>query len=152
MTVEEYLTYCANLRLMEPMEIGKAVERAMARCGVTHFRSRLLRNLSGGYQQRIGIAQAIVHHPQFVVLDEPTNDLDVDTLRSLEEGIMSYPGCVLVTSHDRWFLDRLATHILAYEDGGHVEWFEGNFEEYEKDKIRRLGEEAARPHRYRKLV
>ena len=68
MTVEEYLTYCANLRLMEPMEIGKAVERAMARCGVTHFRSRLLRNLSGGYQQRIGIAQAIVHHPQFVVL------------------------------------------------------------------------------------
>ena len=70
-----------------------------------------------------------------------------DTLRSLEEGIMQYPGCVLVTSHDRWFLDRLATHILAYEDEGHVEWFEGNFEEYEKDKVRRLGEDALRPHR-----
>lgn len=84
-----------------------------------------------------------------ILLDEPTNDLDVDTLRSLEEGISNYPGCVLVTSHDRWFLDRLATHILAYEDEGHVEWFEGNFEDYEKDKIRRLGEEACRPHRVR---
>ena len=82
-----------------------------------------------------------------VILDEPTNDLDVDTLRSLEEGIMAYPGCVLVTSHDRWFLDRLATHILAYEGEGHVEWFEGNFEEYEKDKRRRLGDDAANPHR-----
>ena len=88
-----------------------------------------------------------------LILDEPTNDLDVDTLRSLEEGIMNYPGCVLVTSHDRWFLDRLATHILAYEDEGHVEWFEGNFEEYEKDKRRRLGDEAVNPHRirYKKL-
>ena len=88
-----------------------------------------------------------------ILLDEPTNDLDVDTLRSLEEGISSYPGCVLVTSHDRWFLDRLATHILAYEDNGHVEWFEGNFEDYEKDKKARLGEDACNPHRirYKKL-
>ena len=95
MTVEEYLTYCANLRLMEPMEIGKAVERAMARCGVTHFRSRLLRNLSGGYQQRIGIAQAIVHHPQFVVLDEPTNGLDpnqIVEIRMIEHGKVVFSG------------------------------------------------------------
>ena len=82
-----------------------------------------------------------------LILDEPTNDLDVDTLRALEEGIMEYPGCVLVTSHDRWFLDRLATHILAYEGDSRVVWFEGNYEEYEKDKKRRLGEDAANPHR-----
>ena len=88
-----------------------------------------------------------------ILLDEPTNDLDVDTLRSLEEGIMAYPGCVLVTSHDRWFLDRLATHILAYEGDGHVEWFEGNFDDYEQDKRRRLGDDACNPHRlkYKKL-
>lgn len=84
-----------------------------------------------------------------ILLDEPTNDLDVDTLRSLEEGIMEYPGCVFVTSHDRWFLDRLATHILAYEGDSQVVWFEGNFEEYEKDKRRRLGDEAVQPHRVR---
>lgn len=89
-----------------------------------------------------------------ILLDEPTNDLDVDTLRSLEEGIMEYPGCVLVTSHDRWFLDRLATHILAYEGDSQVVWFEGNFEEYEKDKKRRLGDDALVPHaiKYRKLT
>ena len=104
-------------------------------------------------KQRLNIAQAIFENQKIILLDEPTNDLDVDTLRSLEEGIMNYPGCVLVTSHDRWFLDRLATHILAYEDEGHVEWFEGNFEEYEKDKRRRLGDEAVNPHRirYKKL-
>lgn len=103
MTVEEYLTYCANLRLMEPMEIGKAVERAMARCGVTHFRSRLLRNLSGGYQQRIGIAQAIVHHPQFVVLDEPTNGLDPNQIVEIRNLIKE-----LATDH----AVMLSTHIL----------------------------------------
>ena len=99
------------------------------------------------------LRQLEVYKPDVLLLDEPTNDLDVDTLRSLEEGIMSYPGCVFVTSHDRWFLDRLATHILAYEDEGHVEWFEGNFEEYEKDKRRRLGDDACNPHRmkYKKL-
>ena len=104
MTVEEYLTYCANLRLMEPMEIGKAVERAMARCGVTHFRSRLLRNLSGGYQQRIGIAQAIVHHPQFVVLDEPTNGLDPNQIVEIRNLIKE-----LATDH----AVMLSTHILS---------------------------------------
>ncbi len=109
--------------------------------------------LSGGERNRVHLAKMLKKGANVILLDEPTNDLDVDTLRSLEEGIMNYPGCVLVTSHDRWFLDRLATHILAYEDDGHVEWFEGNFEEYEKDKVRRLGEEAAKPHRirYKKL-
>lgn len=103
MTVEEYLVYCANLRLMEPVEIGKAVERAMARCGVTHFRSRLLCNLSGGYQQRIGIAQAIVHHPQFVVLDEPTNGLDPNQIVEIRNLIKE-----LATDH----AVMLSTHIL----------------------------------------
>lgn len=103
MTVEEYLIYCANLRLMELTEIGKAVDRAMARCGVTHFRSRLLRNLSGGYQQRIGIAQAIVHHPQFVVLDEPTNGLDPNQIVEIRNLIKE-----LATDH----AVMLSTHIL----------------------------------------
>ncbi len=109
--------------------------------------------LSGGERNRVHLAKMLKKGANVILLDEPTNDLDVDTLRSLEEGIMAYPGCVLVTSHDRWFLDRLATHILAYEDEGHVEWFEGNFEEYEKDKRRRLGDDAVKPHRlkYKKL-
>ena len=103
MTVEEYLIYCANLRLMGPTEIEKAVEEAMARCGVTHFRSRLLRNLSGGYQQRIGIAQAIVHHPKFVVLDEPTNGLDPNQIVEIRNLIKE-----LATDH----AVMLSTHIL----------------------------------------
>lgn len=103
MTVEEYLIYCANLRLMEPTEIKKAVEGAMTRCGVTHFRSRLLRNLSGGYQQRIGIAQAIVHRPKFVVLDEPTNGLDPNQIVEIRNLIKE-----LATDH----AVMLSTHIL----------------------------------------
>lgn len=103
MTVEEYLTYCASLHLMKPEEIGKAVERAMERCGVTHFRARLLRNLSGGYQQRIGIAQAIVHRPKFVVLDEPTNGLDPNQIVEIRNLIKE-----LATDH----AVMLSTHIL----------------------------------------
>jgi ATPase subunit of ABC transporter with duplicated ATPase domains len=89
-----------------------------------------------------------------LLLDEPTNDLDVETLGALEEAIENFAGCAVVISHDRFFLDRLATHILAFEGDSHVEWFEGNFEAYEQDKIRRLGEEATRPHStsYRKLT
>ena len=89
-----------------------------------------------------------------LLLDEPTNDLDVDTLRALEEALEDFAGCAVVISHDRMFLDRLATHILAFEGDSHVEWFEGNFEAYEADKLRRLGPEAERPHRvtYRKLT
>jgi len=88
------------------------------------------------------------------MLDEPTNDLDVETLSALEEALLEFPGCVLVTSHDRWFLDRLATHILAFEGDSHVEWFEGNYAEYEADRKRRLGVEADQPHRikYKRLT
>ena len=82
-----------------------------------------------------------------LLLDEPTNDLDIDTLRALEESLSEFAGCILITSHDRWFLDRIATHILAYEGDSQVVWFEGNYEDYETDKRRRLGEAASQPHR-----
>ena len=89
-----------------------------------------------------------------LLLDEPSNDLDVETLRALEEALLEFPGCAMVISHDRWFLDRIATHILAFEGDSHVEFFQGNYREYEDDKKRRLGEEAAQPHRirYKKLA
>ncbi len=89
-----------------------------------------------------------------LLLDEPTNDLDVDTLRALEEALLTYSGCVMVISHDRWFLDRIATHILAFEGDSHVEWFEGNYQDYEADRKRRLGADADQPHRikYKKLT
>ena len=138
---------------LDMIEIGKATIPSRAYVGQFNFKGgdqqKKIGQLSGGERNRVHLAKMLKKGANVIMLDEPTNDLDVDTLRSLEEGIMNYPGCVLVTSHDRWFLDRLATHILAYEDEGHVEWFEGNFEEYEKDKIRRLGEDAVKPHRIR---
>jgi ATP-binding cassette ChvD family protein len=110
--------------------------------------------LSGGERNRVNIAKMLKRGGNVLLLDEPTNDLDVETLGALEEAIENFAGCAVVISHDRFFLDRLATHILAFEGDAHVEWFEGNFEAYEEDKIRRLGEEATRPHRmtYRKLT
>jgi len=110
--------------------------------------------LSGGERNRVNIAKMLKRGGNVLLLDEPTNDLDVETLGALEEAIENFAGCAVVISHDRFFLDRLATHILAFEGDSHVEWFEGNFEAYEEDKIRRLGPEADRPHRvtYRKLT
>ena len=138
---------------LDMIKLGKGEVPSRAYVGQFNFKGsdqqKKVGQLSGGERNRVHLAKMLKKGANVIMLDEPTNDLDVDTLRSLEEGIMNYPGCVLVTSHDRWFLDRLATHILAYEDDGHVEWFEGNFEDYEKDKIRRLGEEAAKPHRTR---
>lgn len=138
---------------LDMIQLGKKEVPSRAYVGQFNFKGsdqqKKVGQLSGGERNRVHLAKMLRKGANVIMLDEPTNDLDVDTLRSLEEGIMNYPGCVLVTSHDRWFLDRLATHILAYEDDGHVEWFEGNFEEYEKDKVRRLGEEAAKPHRVR---
>jgi ATPase subunit of ABC transporter with duplicated ATPase domains len=110
--------------------------------------------LSGGERNRVNIAKMLKRGGNVLLLDEPTNDLDVETLGALEEAIENFAGCAVVISHDRFFLDRLATHILAFEGDSHVEWFEGNFQAYEEDKINRLGEEATRPHRttYRKLT
>ena len=100
------------------------------------------------------MAKMIKRAGNVLLLDEPSNDLDVDTLRALEDGLEKFPGCAVVISHDRWFLDRIATHILAFEGDSHVEWFEGNFEAYEEDKRRRLGDAADRPTRlaYKKLT
>jgi ATP-binding cassette ChvD family protein len=110
--------------------------------------------LSGGERNRVNLALTLKQGGNLLLLDEPTNDLDVETLSSLENALLEFPGCAVITSHDRWFLDRIATHILAWEGGANWCWFEGNFEAYEKNKIDRLGAEAARPHRvtYRKLT
>ena len=110
--------------------------------------------LSGGERNRLNLALTLKMGGNLLLLDEPTNDLDVETLGSLENALLEFPGCAVVISHDRWFLDRVATHILAYEGDSKWFWFEGNFESYEKNKIDRLGPEAARPHRatYRKLT
>ena len=103
--------------------------------------------LSGGERNRVHLAKMIKRGGNVLLLDEPSNDLDVDTLRALEDGLMQFPGCAVVISHDRWFLDRIATHILAFEGESHVEWFEGNFQDYEADRRRRLGTDADQPHR-----
>ncbi len=104
-------------------------------------------DLSGGERNRVHLAKLLRSGGNVLLLDEPTNDLDVETLRALEEALLEFPGCAVVISHDRWFLDRIATHMLAFEGDSHVEWFAGNYQEYEADRKRRMGEEAERPHR-----
>ncbi len=114
---------------------------------------KLVKELSGGERNRLQLAKLLRKGGNVLLLDEPTNDLDVETLRALEEGLLNFPGSAIVISHDRWFLDRIATHILAFEDEGYTHWFEGNFSEYEEDRKKRLGEEASQPKRirYKKL-
>jgi len=110
--------------------------------------------LSGGERNRVHLAKLLRRGGNLLLLDEPTNDLDVDTLRALEEALLSFAGCAVIISHDRWFLDRVATHVLAFEGESQVTWFEGNFEAYEENRRARLGTEAERPHRitYKKLT
>lgn len=110
-------------------------------------------DLSGGERNRVHMANLLKSGGNLLLLDEPTNDLDVETLRALEEAILTFPGCVVVISHDRWFLDRIATHILAFEGDSKTVWFEGNYADYEADRKKRLGAEADQPHRikYRKI-
>ena len=108
---------------------------------------KIIGQLSGGERNRVHLAKMLKSGANVLLLDEPTNDLDVDTLRALEEALGSFSGCALITSHDRYFLDRIATHILAFEGSSHVEWFQGNYESYEEDRKRRLGESSDRPHR-----
>jgi ATPase subunit of ABC transporter with duplicated ATPase domains len=112
-----------------------------------------VKELSGGERNRVHLAKLLKSGGNLLLLDEPTNDLDVETLRALEEAILAFPGCAVVISHDRWFLDRIATHMLAFEDEGNIVWFEGNYADYEADKHRRLGNAADTPHRikYRRL-
>jgi ATPase subunit of ABC transporter with duplicated ATPase domains len=114
---------------------------------------QLIGELSGGERNRVHLAKVLRNGGNVLLLDEPTNDLDVETLRALEDALLNFPGCVVVISHDRWFLDRIATHILAFEGNSEVVWFEGNYQDYVEDLRRRRGDDAAQPHRlkYRKL-
>ncbi|MCX8571255.1 energy-dependent translational throttle protein EttA [Aminobacter sp. MET-1] len=135
----------------EVIKLGKHEVNSRAYCSSFNFRGgdqqQKVGNLSGGQRNRVHLAKMLKNGGNVLLLDEPTNDLDTETLGALEDALEAYAGCAVIISHDRMFLDRMATHMLAYEGDAHVEWFEGNFEEYEKDKIRRLGAEAAAPHR-----
>ena len=133
------------------IDLGKRKIQSRAYVGAFNFRGpdqqKKVGQLSGGERNRVHLAKMLRSGANVLLLDEPTNDLDVDTLRALEESLSEFAGCVLITSHDRWFLDRIATHILAYEGDSQVVWFEGNYEDYEADKRQRLGEAATQPHR-----
>ena len=138
--------------------LGKRAVPSRAYVGAFNFKGsdqqKKVGILSGGERNRVHLAKMLKSESNVILLDEPTNDLDVDTLRALEEALAEFAGCAVIISHDRWFLDRLATHILAFEGDSHVEWFEGNFQAYEEDKRRRLGDAAVEPHRikYRPLA
>jgi ATP-binding cassette ChvD family protein len=140
------------------IHLGKRTVASRAYVGAFNFKGsdqqKKVGILSGGERNRVHLAKMLKSEANVILLDEPTNDLDVDTLRALEEALAEYAGCAVIISHDRWFLDRLATHILAFEGDSHVEWFEGNFQDYEADKRRRLGAAATEPHRikYRPLT
>ena len=136
---------------MEEIELGKRTMQSRAYVGQFNFKGgdqqKTVGQLSGGERNRVHLARMLKSGANLLLLDEPTNDLDVDTLRAFEEALLEFAGCAVVVSHDRWFLDRIATHILAFEGDSHVEWFEGNYEAYEVDKKRRLGADADRPTR-----
>jgi energy-dependent translational throttle protein EttA len=138
--------------------IGRYELQSRAYIGRFNFKGtdqqKLVGSLSGGERGRLHLAKTLMQGGNVLLLDEPSNDLDVETLRALEDAMLEFPGCAMVISHDRWFLDRIATHIIAFEGDSHVEFFPGNYNEYEADKKRRLGEEGARPHRvkYKKLA
>jgi ATP-binding cassette ChvD family protein len=141
----------------ESIKVGRKEVPSRAYCSWFNFRGgdqqKLVGSLSGGERNRVHLAKLLKSGGNVILLDEPTNDLDVDTLRALEDALVNFAGCVVVISHDRWFLDRIATHMLAFEGDSHVEWFEGNYQDYEKDYKRRKGADADTPHRikYRRI-
>jgi ATP-binding cassette ChvD family protein len=143
---------------LDIVKLGEAEMNSRAYCGAFNFKGgdqqKPVGLLSGGERNRVHMAKLLKSGGNVLLLDEPTNDLDVETLRALEDAIGNFSGCAVVISHDRWFLDRLCTHILAFEGESHVEWFEGNFEDYEADKIRRLGPDSVEPKRikYKKFT
>jgi ATPase subunit of ABC transporter with duplicated ATPase domains len=136
---------------VDQMQLGKREVNSRAYVSAFNFRGpdqqKKLSVLSGGERNRVQVAKLLKGGANVILLDEPTNDLDVDTLRALEDALLDFAGCAVVISHDRWFLDRIATHILAFEGDSRVEWFEGNYQDYEADRKRRLGAEADQPHR-----
>ncbi|MEN8196940.1 MAG: ATP-binding cassette domain-containing protein, partial [Pseudomonadota bacterium] len=133
------------------IDLGKRKMPSRAYVGAFNFKGsdqqKKVGQLSGGERNRVHLAKMLRSGANFLMLDEPTNDLDVDTLRALEDALLEFAGCAMVISHDRWFLDRIATHILAFEGDSQVVWFEGNYQDYEADRKRRLGAEADQPHR-----
>jgi ATPase subunit of ABC transporter with duplicated ATPase domains len=139
------------------LDFGDREVNARAYCASFGFRGadqqRTVGTLSGGERNRLHLAKLLRGGGNLILLDEPSNDLDVDTLRALEDALLAFPGCAVVVSHDRWFLDRIATHILAFEGDSQVFWYEGNYQEYAADYKKRKGIEAERPHRirYRRL-
>jgi ATPase subunit of ABC transporter with duplicated ATPase domains len=143
---------------MDELTLGKKAVASRAYVSWFNFKGaqqqRKVGTLSGGERNRVHLAKLLRRGSNLLLLDEPTNDLDVDTLRALEEALLNYAGCVVVISHDRWFLDRIATHMLAFEGDSEVVWFEGNYQDYEADRKRRLGAAADQPHRikYRKMT
>jgi ATP-binding cassette ChvD family protein len=136
---------------LDMLALGKREVNSRAYCAAFNFKGadqqKKVGSLSGGERNRVHLAKMLKSGANLLLLDEPTNDLDVDTLRALEEALEDFAGCAVIISHDRWFLDRIATHILAFEGDSHVEWFEGNFQDYEADKMRRLGTDSVIPHR-----
>jgi len=136
---------------LDMLALGKREVNSRAYCAAFNFKGadqqKKVGGLSGGERNRVHLAKMLKSGANLLLLDEPTNDLDVDTLRALEEALEDFAGCAVIISHDRWFLDRIATHILAFEGDSHVEWFEGNFQDYEADKMRRLGTDSVIPHR-----
>jgi sulfate-transporting ATPase len=143
---------------LDEIDLGKTKMPSRAYVGAFNFKGadqqKKVGQLSGGERNRVHLAKMLKSGANVLLLDEPTNDLDVDTLRALEEALESFAGCAVIISHDRWFLDRIATHILSFEGDSHVEWFEGNYQDYEADRHKRLGAEADQPHRikYKPLV
>ncbi|MCB0325048.1 MAG: ATP-binding cassette domain-containing protein, partial [Bdellovibrionales bacterium] len=137
----------------DTVTLGKQEVNSRAYVGRFNFsgqdQQKRVSELSGGERNRVQLALLLKSGANVLLLDEPTNDLDVNTLRALEEGLETFAGCAVVISHDRWFLDRLATHILAFEGDSTVTWFDGNYSEYEEDRRRRLGTEASQPKRIR---
>jgi ATP-binding cassette ChvD family protein len=135
----------------DQLMLGKREVNSRGYCSAFNFKGadqqKKVGSLSGGERNRVHLAKMLKSGANVLLLDEPTNDLDVDTLRALEEALEDFAGCAVIISHDRWFLDRIATHMLAFEGESHVEWFEGNFQDYEQDKMRRLGQDSTVPHR-----
>src|SRR6202021_97197 len=135
----------------EQILLGKREVNSRGYCSSFNFKGadqqKKVGALSGGERNRVHLAKMLKSGANLLLLDEPTNDLDVDTLRALEEALEDFAGCAVIISHDRWFLDRIATHMLAFEGDSHVEWFEGNFQDYEKENIRRVGQDSIIHHR-----
>jgi energy-dependent translational throttle protein EttA len=154
---DEKSVYDNIARGAEELDLGGVLVNARAYCAGFNFKGadqqKKVGVLSGGERNRVHLANLLKSRANLILLDEPTNDLDVDTLRALEDALLDFGGCLVVVSHDRWFLDRICTHVLAFEGNSEARWFEGNVSDYLEDKRRRLGEEADRPHRivYRKL-